>query len=117
MKARILIIEDSYCQFFTAKQVLQSQLRLQVKAVKVADIQELAQKTIAFEPSFIIDRPCGGVVPLMEQMKKRQANRRNTEILLILAEEIEELEGPQIKNFIDHFNVKPVRWHEFADVA
>lgn len=41
-------------------------------------------------PSLMFVRPAGGVTSLLGMLKKRQTNRRNTEITLILTPDLEE---------------------------
>ncbi len=99
MKARILIIEDNYCKFFVAKQVLESQLNMVVAVVDANSAQELVAKTAQINPSIIVCRPAGGVALLLEKMRQRGTNRRNTEITLILAEDFEDHWGQQVDGF------------------
>ncbi len=89
MKTKVLIIEDNYYKFFTMKQVLESQLKLQVNVVDVTDSGDVLNAAQSVEADVIVFRPSGGVAELLEKLKKRHTNRRNTEITLIVAEELD----------------------------
>lgn len=64
---------------FTTKAVLESQLRLTVDVKGVQTSRELLLETAGYAPDAIRSRPTGGVAELLDQMKKRHTNRRNTE--------------------------------------
>lgn len=89
MKTKVLIIEDNYYKYFTMKQVLESQLKLQVNVVDVTDTGDVLNAAQSVEADVIVFRPNGGVAELLEKLKKRHTNRRNTEITLIVAEELD----------------------------
>jgi hypothetical protein len=101
MKSRILIIEDNYCKFFAAKQVLESQLKMKVDVADAGSTRELVIKAAAFNPDLIMYRPAGGVAELLAKMKKRRTNRRNSEIVLILAEGLDDTVGRQVADVVD----------------
>jgi chemotaxis response regulator CheB len=90
MKTKVMIVEDNFYKSFTTKQILESQLKLDVKMVDVSTGQELVQATAEFKPDVIFFRPEGGVADLLMRMKKRHSNRRNTEITLVLAQEFDD---------------------------
>jgi len=96
MKTKVLIIEDNFCKFFATKQVLEAQLKVEVATGDVDSGAELVAATNRIDPDLIFCRPEGGVVDLLEKMKKRQTNRRNTEITLLLAEECD---GEVVRRF------------------
>jgi hypothetical protein len=83
MKTKLLIIEDNICKFFTTKQVLEAQLRVSVNAIDSSDTQHLFEIATDLDPDTILFCPHGGVIDLLENMKKRGVNRRNTEITLL----------------------------------
>jgi hypothetical protein len=101
MKSRILIIEDNYCKFFAAKHVLESQLKMKVDVILARSTQELVTNTTEFNPNVVMYRPAGGVTALLEKMKKRGANRRNSEIVMILADEFDGQLATQVERFVD----------------
>ena len=90
MKTKVLIIEDNYSKYFTTKQVLEAQLKLHIDARDVETSQELINATAEVNPDMILFRPNGGVAELLQKMKKRRTNRRNTEITLLLADEFDD---------------------------
>lgn len=90
MKTKVLIIEDNFAKYFTTKQVLEAQLKLTVKALDVETSQELMNATAKINPDMILFRPNGGVAELLQKMKKRRTNRRNTEIVLLLADDFDD---------------------------
>jgi hypothetical protein len=87
MKNRILIIEDNYYKYFTTKQVLESQLRLGIEVIGAETEEEAQTKINEIDPHSIISRPKGGVADLLNIMLKRNVNRRNTEITLLITPE------------------------------
>lgn len=90
MKTKVLIIEDNFAKYFTTKQVLEAQLKVTVKAAEAETSQELMDATAKIKPDMILFRPNGGVAELLLKMKKRRTNRRNTEIVLLLADEFDD---------------------------
>lgn len=93
MKTKVLIIEDNYCKFFATKQILEAQLKVRVNAFDVVDLKDtrdLLEKTTHICPDVIMICPNGGVVDVLEKMKKRGTNRRNTEITLLLVQDADE---------------------------
>lgn len=100
MKTKVLIIEDNFSKFFSTKQVLEAQLKLEVRAQDIRTGQELADATAAFAPDTVMIRPEGGVAALLQKMKKRGSNRRNTEITLLLAQEFDDDVIRQFENAV-----------------
>ena len=103
MKTKVLIIEDNEYKYFTTKQVLEAQLKLSVQVVGVKDGQDLVQTTVGLEPDMIVFRPSGGVAELLEKMKKRKTNRRNTEITLLVAEELDDELARRMQEFVTSY--------------
>ena len=99
-KSRILIIEDNYCKFFAAKQVLESQLKMTVTIVNTSTVRDLASKASAYNPDLVLYRPAGGVTELLAKMQRRGTNRRNSEIVLMLAEEFDGYIAREVENFM-----------------
>ena len=114
MKTRVLIIENNYCKFFAAKQVLESQLKMKLDVVSTDSVNDLVEKTLKLSPDQIIFCPTGGIVELLTQMKKRRTNRRNTEISIMLAENVDQSFGNPVEQFVNHYLRSP---DNFADVA
>lgn len=100
MKTKVLIIEDNHYSYFTTKAVLESQLRLSVEVKGVQTSRELLLETADYAPDVIVFRPTGGVAELLDQMKKRHTNRRNTEIRLLVAEEFDDDVAKAFKAFV-----------------
>ena len=90
MKTKVLIIEDNFAKYFTTKQILESQLKLEVSTKDIRDSRELVEATAELNPDVVMFRPDGGVAELLQKMKKRRTNRRNTEITLMLAHEFDD---------------------------
>ena len=90
MKTRILIVEDNFAKFFCMKHLLESQLKVPVVSKDAADAADLFQTIQDVRPSMMLVRPAGGISALLSMLKKRQTNRRNTEITLILTPDLEE---------------------------
>ena len=105
MKTKVLIIEDNFCKFFATKQVLESQLKLEVQAQDVRTSKELLEVTSGFAPDLIICRPEGGVSDLLNRMKKRRTNRRNTEITLLLTQDFEEEQMQKFQDYVTQLRV------------
>ena len=89
MKNRILIIEDNYYKYFTTKQVLESQLRIGVEVVGVKTEREAEKEIQNIKPDSIIAQPKGGVADLLSVMMKRNVNRRNTKIYILVTPEVD----------------------------
>jgi hypothetical protein len=90
MKTKILIVEDSFAKFFCMKHLLESQLKVPVVSKDASDAADLLQTIQDIRPSMMLVRPAGGITALLGMLKKRQTNRRNTEITLILTPDLEE---------------------------
>ena len=99
MKTKVVIIEDNFCKYFTTKQVLESQLKIEVSVVDVSMGGDIAEAMAAVGPDVIVFRPNGGVTDLLEKLKKRHINRRNTEITLVLAEEFDADVSRRLQDF------------------
>ncbi len=90
MKTHIVIIEDNDYKYFTTKAVLESQLKLAVNVVDVTMGGDILEAVETAAPDMIYFRPNGGVAELLEKLKKRHTNRRNTEITLLVATELDD---------------------------
>ena len=91
MKRQILIIEDNYYKFFTMKQVIETHLRLKVNVVGANNEAELRLATGEVGPGNIIIKPEGGVVELIENLRKRRLNRRNSEVTFVITPELDRM--------------------------
>jgi len=90
MKTKILIIEDSMYKSFTTKQMLESQLKLSVEVINLGcntGMRKLADDLIC---ETIVIRHTDSVSALVARLKKRNTNRRNTDVTLLLAEDFED---------------------------
>ena len=90
MKAKVLIIENDCHKSFAIKQVLEIQLHVKVSVLHISSTRELAARAQILNPDLIIFRPSGGSAGLLNKMKKRRTNRRNTEVVIALAPDLEE---------------------------
>jgi response regulator RpfG family c-di-GMP phosphodiesterase len=89
-KLQILIIETNDCKFFVAKQVLQSQFKIELSFNSAKTPLQLAEISSELSPDIIFCCPEGGVVELLKELKSRNTNKRNSNITLLLAEELAE---------------------------
>ena len=103
MKKKVLIIEDNYYKFFTTKQVLESQLKLDIQVVGANSGKELAESTADMKPDLIMYRPDGGVAELLVKMKKRRSNRRNTEVVLMVMEDLGDDLAKKVQEFVEQY--------------
>ncbi len=113
MKKKLMIIEDNYERFFVAKQLLEIKLKLNVKVVGAKDNSELAQAAESEKPSQVL-YVRGGAQELLHLMEKRRVNKRNTEVLLVITNELEQdflqnltasVKSPaKMKSLADHFS-------------
>lgn len=103
MKTQVLIIEDNNYKYFTTKAVLESQLKLSVNVVDVTMGGDIVDAVTSAEPDVIFFRPSCGVAELLEKLKKRHANRRNTEITLLVAEELDDDVARWLAEFTANF--------------
>lgn len=103
MKTKILIIEDNECKYFTTKTMLETQLKLEIDVKEVSDGKGLADATSEFNPDMIMFRPNGGVAELLEKMKKRKTNRRNTEITLLVASDLDDEFARRVADFVTNY--------------
>lgn len=90
MKTKIIIIEDSMYKSFTAKQILEAQLKLSVDVVNMTCCNSLKKLAEGIKTETIVIRQTGGVAELLEKLKKRNTNRRNSEVTLLVAEDFED---------------------------
>ena len=100
MKTKVLIIEDNYYRFFTTKQILQSQLKLDITVIDAKSGREFVQSTTDMKPDMIMFSPEGGVAELLLRMKKRHTNRRNTEVVLMVLDEHSDEFARKVKEFV-----------------
>lgn len=106
MKNKILIIEDNFCKFFTIKQVIEAQLKLKIKADQSSSVEKILDIAKDYSPDSIVYCPNGGVIDLLNKMKKKGVNRRNTEITLLLADETDWYKHNKLQHTFDAFVAK-----------
>ena len=100
MKTRVLIIEDNYYKFFTTKQLIESQLKLDIQVVGCTSGKDVVASTTSIDPDLIMYSPEGGVIELISKLKRRNSNRRNTEIVLMQAGEFDDELARKVKEFV-----------------
>lgn len=113
MKTHIIIIEDNDYKYFTTKAVIEAQLKLPVSVVDVTMSGDIVDTIEKVAPDLIVFRPNGGVAELLEKLKKRNTNRRNTEITLLLAEELD----ADMARYVADFTLNYVRGLRTAKAA
>lgn len=111
MKKQILIIEDNYYRFYAIKQVVESQLRLDTKIIGSDKENEIFQIAQDFNPAHIIFKPKGGVIDVLEALKKQGANRRNCEIIILATPEL----GWRLTNEIEQLATRKTRTSTHQD--
>lgn len=100
MKTRIIIIEDNMYKSFTAKQILEAQLKLSVDVVNMTCGTSLKKLAEGINTETIVIRQTGGVSELLDKLKKRKANRRNTEVTLLVTEDFEDEVVKQFQKYL-----------------
>jgi chemotaxis response regulator CheB len=103
MKTRVLIIEDSYCKMFATKQLLESKLNLKIKVMQADSGEQLLKSTMSINPDFIMLRPEGSVMSLLQTMEKRSVNRRNSDVTIMYTQECADLQSRRVREFAQHF--------------
>lgn len=103
MKNKVMIIEDNCYKFFTTKQILEAQLKLEIEVIGVKTGKELVEATAGINPDQIIYRPDGGVADLLMKFRKRNMNRRNTTITIVLANELDDHAAAKLDEFIAQY--------------
>ncbi len=86
-KTKIIIIEDSMYKSFTTKQMLEYQLKLSVDVIKLGCVAGMEKLVADLNCETIILRHTDGVAELLDRLQKRNTNRRNTDVTLLLAED------------------------------
>lgn len=84
MKTRILIIEDNYYRYFTAKQVIEAKTRVHVTVATANDAHLVREMALEVKPDIILFKPKGGIMDLLDFLKSKNVNRRNAEITMLL---------------------------------
>lgn len=100
MKTRIIVIEDSMYKSFTAKQILESQLKLPVDVIDMGCGESLKKLANGLHSETVVIRQTGGVSELLDLLKKKKVNRRNSEITLLLIEDFEDAVISQFEKFL-----------------
>ena len=90
MKTKIIIIEDSMYKSFTTKQMLEFQLKLTVDVINLGCGVGMKKLAADLTSETIVIRHTDGVGELLDRLKKRNTNRRNTDVTLLLAEDFED---------------------------
>ena len=84
MKTRILIIEDNYYRYFTAKQVIEAKTRVNVNVSTANESNQVREMAMDVKPDIILFKPKGGIMDLLDFLKNKNVNRRNAEISMLL---------------------------------
>lgn len=84
MKTRILIIEDNYYRYFTAKQVIEAKTKVKVEVATANESNMVRDMAMEAKPDIILFKPKGGIMDLLEFLKQKNVNRRNSEISMLL---------------------------------
>lgn len=108
VKTKIIIIEDSMYRSFTTKQILESQLKLAVEVVNLGCGTALKKLALNMNAETVVMRQTGSVAELLNKLKKRNTNCRNTEVTLLLAEDFED---ELVNRFQDYLTSLPKTAH------
>lgn len=101
MKTKILIIEDNYCKYFTTKHLLEAQFKLNVRVVGAESDTEVMDHACQLAPDVIMYRPNGGVQELLQTMRRRHTNRRNSEVTILVTHEFTSEGIKRVKDFVE----------------
>jgi hypothetical protein len=89
MKTKILIVEDCCYRFFTMRQLIENRLHMNVEVEGSENTADLITKSSNFNPDILICHPSGGVIEVLESLKRKQINCRNATIKMIAAADID----------------------------
>ena len=93
MKHKLVIVENNFCKFFAAKQLLETHFRLNVEVLSASSDYELSDTIMEIKPNSVLCHETLGVLALCEEIKKRSLNRRNSVIYLVIKEDIPDANG------------------------
>ena len=88
MKHKLVIVENNFCKFFAAKQLLETHFKLTVVVLEAGSDFELCDTLNEIRPNSVLSHEKLGVLALCEEIEKRSLNRRNSEVYLIIKEDI-----------------------------
>lgn len=102
MKTKILIIEDSSFKSKTTKYLLEDQLKVDISLIDPMDQndKDWKSKLDVYQPDVVITRPSGSIVELLQKMKKRNINRRNTEITVFVTPKMDAKNSGQVNDLV-----------------
>ena len=88
MKIKVLIVEDSYYKFFTLKNLLKSSLKIDLKVAEIFPHESPVDTARNLGPNFLVYRPIGGVVEVLDLLKAKGINCRNAVVTVLLTNEL-----------------------------
>ena len=88
MKKRIIIIESSVQQAFTTAQIVVAKFKLETQSENPATFNDAICVAESFGANEFYTRPNGSIQSLIEYLTRKGANRRNTEVLVMCAENL-----------------------------
>lgn len=88
MKNQIFIIEDNIYTFFTTKQILESSFNLKLSIIGCNTDKAIVDHTKNVKSANILRRPQGNIKELIQLLKKKKVNRLNTEIIMLITDEV-----------------------------
>lgn len=88
---------------FTTKQILESQLKLAVDIVNLNCGSAMKKLASGMNSETVVLRQTGGVAELLDKLRKRNTNRRNTEVTLLLAEDFEDELVERFHDYLSSF--------------
>lgn len=106
MKKTIVIIEDNFYKYFAAKNLLEGRLRLPVKTLGLERYNDIVEYEKSLNPRMMLFKKNGSAVELMTMLEKQGYNRRNAEIVFLLAEEFTLEECYMVQEFVSSLSKK-----------
>jgi hypothetical protein len=90
MKKRVIILEESKYQAYTSTQVLSAKFKLDTINAHPQSVGDLYQKAFDFSPCEVIIRDDAGIKGLIERFTNKGSNKRNTEVLVLCIEDLDQ---------------------------
>ena len=89
MKRKLIIIEDDFCRYFSMKQIIESHAKISLSVIMLEDSSKLSSAIKKFIPGRLLVKPKHGILELLSAIKKGNHNRRNTEAIMILTNNLD----------------------------
>ena len=87
MKNKIMIIENNYYKFFSTKSLLEAKYKIKVDVITATCTADCMKVQQEIKPGSVITSTSDGIIDLVKTMEKKNVNKRNTEIYLLITPE------------------------------